>query len=307
MEQAGIIERSISPWALAVVIVPKKSAPGEPSRRRMCVDYRKINKLQPEVTKADGGKGCISLIPLPKIDELYAKLKGYKVFSSLDLRSGYYHIGLKDSAKPKSAFVLSSLGKYQFNRVPFGLAQTPAYFQKLINDVFKGCTFAMGYLDDIIIYSKSEKEHLEHLEEIFTRLKTAGLKLKLEKCCFFKKHIQYLGHLISADGIQPLPEKLESIAKMPAPKNPKEVKQFLGLVGYYRKFVPRFADISRVLTHLTKKGRGIQVDTRMQKLFPDPKGIPTTGTNTPIPQPPSQLHTLHRCIKIRLRRHIDTT
>ena len=148
---------------------------------------------------------------------------------------------------------MSSLGKYQFNRVPFGLAQAPAYFQKLINDVLKGCNFAMGYLDNIIIYSRSEKEHLEHLEEIFTRLKAAGLKLKLEKCCFFKKHIQYLRHLISADGIQPLPEKLESIAKMPAPKNPKEVKQFLGLVGYYRKFVPRFADISRVLTHLTKK------------------------------------------------------
>ena len=148
---------------------------------------------------------------------------------------------------------MSSLGKYQFNRVPFGLAQAPAYFQKLINDVLKGCNFVMGYLDDIIIYSRSEKEHLEHLEEIFIRLKAAGLKLKLEKCCFFKKHIQYLGHLISADSIQPLPEKLESIAKMPAPKNPKEVKQFLGLVSYYRKFIPRFADISRVLTHLTKK------------------------------------------------------
>ena len=253
LERAGIIERSISPWASPVVIVPKKSAPGELPRRRMCVDYQKINKLQPKVTKADSGKGCISLIPLSKIDELYAKLKGYKVFSSLDLRSGYYHIALKDSAKPKSAFVLSSLGKYQFNKVPFGLAQAPAYFQKLINGVLKGCNFAMGYLDNIIIYSRSEKEHLEHLEEIFTRLKTAGLKLNLEKCCFFKKHIQYLGHLISADGIQPLPEKLESIAKMPAPKNPKEVKQFLGVVGYYRKFVPRFADISRVLTHLTKK------------------------------------------------------
>ena len=98
---------------------PKKSAQGEPPRRRMCIDYRKINKLQPEVTNADGGKGCISLIPLPKIDELYAKLKGYKVFSSLDLRSGYYHIGLTETAIPKSAFVLSSLGKYQFNRVPF--------------------------------------------------------------------------------------------------------------------------------------------------------------------------------------------
>ena len=222
-------------------------------RRRMCIDYRRINKLKPEVTKADGGKGCISLIPLPKIDVLYAKLKGYKVFSSLDLRSGYYHIGLSDSAKPKSAFVLSSLGKYQFNRVPFGLAQAPAYFQKLINDILKGCNFAMGYLDNIIIYSRTEKEHLEHLEEIFDRLRAAGLKLKLEKCSFFKRHIQYLGHLISADGIQPLPEKLESIAKMPAPRNPKEVKQFLGLVGYYRKFVPSFVDISRVLTHLTKK------------------------------------------------------
>ena len=111
----------------------------------------------------------------------------------------------------------------------------------------------MGYLDDIIIYSRLEKEHLEHLGEIFTRLKAAGLKLKLEKCCFFKKHIQYLRHLISAEGIQPLPEKLEGISMMPAPKNPKEVKQFLGLVGYYRKFVPRFTDISRVLTHLTKK------------------------------------------------------
>ena len=122
LERAGIIERSISPWASPVVIVPKKSAPEEPSKRRMCMDYRRINKLQPEVTKADSGKGCISLIPLPKIDELYAKLKGYKVFSSLDLRSGYYHIVLSESAKPKSSFVLSSLGKYQFNRVPFRLA-----------------------------------------------------------------------------------------------------------------------------------------------------------------------------------------
>ena len=188
LERASIIERSISPWASPVVIVPKKSAPGKPLRRRMCVDYRRINKLQSEVTKADGGKGCISLIPLPKIDELYEKLKGFKVFSSLDLRPGYYHIGLSESAKPKSAFVLSLLGKYQFNRVPFEPAQAPAYFQKLINDVLRGCNFAIGYLDNIIIYSKNEKEHLEHLEEIFSPLKAAGLKLKLEKCCFFSKN-----------------------------------------------------------------------------------------------------------------------
>ena len=169
------------------MIVPKKSAPGEPPRGRMCVDYRKINKLQPEATNADGGKGCISLIPLPKIDELYAKLKEYKVFSSLDLRSGYYHIGLTETAKPKSAFILSSLGKYQFNRVPFGLAQAPAYFQKLINDVLRGCNFAMGYLDDIIIYCRSEKEHLEHLERNIYQTQSSRTQTQAREMLFLQK------------------------------------------------------------------------------------------------------------------------
>ena len=167
LERAGIITKSISPWASPVVIVPKKSAPGEPPQRRMCVDFRKLNNTQPEVQNMNGGKGCISLVPLPKIDELYAKLQGYKIFSTLDLCSGYYHIGLSDSAKPKTAFVVSGMGKYQFNRVPFGLAQMPAYFQRLINEVLTDCDFAMGYLDDIIIFSRTEEEHLEHLEIIF--------------------------------------------------------------------------------------------------------------------------------------------
>ena len=111
----------------------------------------------------------------------------------------------------------------------------------------------MAYLDDIIIFSNDEEEHLEHLRIIFQHLKEAGLKLKRSKCDFIKRHIQYLGHLISQDGIQPLPEKLESIRDMPAPRNPKEIKQFLGLAGYYRKFVPRFSDLSRPLTWLTHK------------------------------------------------------
>ena len=267
LERAGIITKSISPWASPVVIVPKKSAPGEPPQRRMCVDFRKLNKTQPEVHNMNGGKGCISLVPLPKIDELYAKLQGYKIFSTLDLHSGYYHIGLSHSAKPKTAFVISGMGKYEFNRVPFGLAQAPAHFQKLINKVLTDCNFAMGYLDDIIIFSKTEEEHLEHLETIFNRLREAGLKLKLQKCSFFKKHIQYLGHLISDEGIQPLLEKLESIAKMPIPKNAKQVKQFLGLVGYYRKFVPRFADISRILTKLTRKDQEFKWTPECDKCF----------------------------------------
>ena len=150
-----------------MVIVPKKSAPGEAPQRRICVDFRRLNKQLPEVKNMSGGKGCISLVPLPKIDGLCAKLQGYKVFSTLDLRSGYYHIGLSDSAKPKTAFVVSGMGKFEFNRVPSGLAQAPAYFQRLINEVLTDCNFAMGYLDDIFIFSKTEEKHLQHLEEIF--------------------------------------------------------------------------------------------------------------------------------------------
>ena len=143
------------------------------------------------------------------------------------------------------------MGKWQFKRTPFGLSQAPAYFQLLIDKVLMGCrSFVMGYLDNIIIFSKTEEEHLQHLEEIFVRLRKFGLKMKCEKCSFFKKHIQYLGHLVSEKGFEPLPEKLESIRKMPAPRTAKEVKQFLGLIGYYRKFVPCFADISRPLTKL---------------------------------------------------------
>ena len=157
-----MIDKSISAWASPVVIVPKISTPGEPPQRRMCVDFRRLNGKLPEVEKMTRGKGCISLVPLPKIDELYARLQGLKVFSTLDLRSGYYHIGLSKSAKPKTALVISGIGKYQFNRVIFGLAQAPAYFQTLINKVLSRLNFTMGYLDDIIIFSKTE-EHLNHL------------------------------------------------------------------------------------------------------------------------------------------------
>ena len=252
LEKAGVIERSLSPWASLVIVVPKKSAPDEPPRRRLCVDYRKVNALQQEVKRTDRGTGCLSLYPLPKIDEMFAKLKGARCFSTIDLRSGYYHIGLTRESRAKSAFVVP-MGKWEFKQTPFGLSQAPAYFQLLIDKVLMGCgKFAMGYLDDIIIFSNNEVEHLHHIEEIFNRLERFGLKMKREKCDFFKRHIQYLGHLIAEDGFTPLPKKLESIRNMPRPKTPKEVKQFLGLIGYYRKFVPRFSDIARSLTNLTR-------------------------------------------------------
>ena len=177
---------------------------------------------------------------------MYAKLKGAKFFSTIDLRSGYYHIALGKDLRAKTAFVMP-FGKYEYLQVPFGLAQAPAFFQHLMNKVLDNCPFAMTYLDDIIIFSDTEEEHLAHIKEIFKRLKAADLKMKRSKCHFFKKHIHYLGHLISADSIQPLKDELDTIHDMPAPCNSKEVKQFLGLAGYYRKFVPRFADLSRPL------------------------------------------------------------
>ena len=267
LEKSGVIERSLSRWASPVIVVPKKSAPDEPPRRRLCVDYRKVNALQPEVKRTDKGTGCLSLYPLPKIDEMFSKLGGARIFSTIDLRSGYYHIGLTRESRAKSAFVVP-MGKWQFKRTPFGLSQAPAYFQLLIDQVLMGCSgFAMGYLDDIIIFSKTEEEHLQHLEEIFIRLRKFGLKMKREKCSFFKKHIQYLGHLVSERGFEPLPEKLESIRKMPAPRTAKEVKQFLGLIGYYRKFVPRFADISRPLTKLTRHNVVFEWTEQCSKAF----------------------------------------
>ena len=250
LECAGVIEKSLSPWASLVVIVPKKSGPGEPPKRRMCVDYCHINALQTEVDSSS--RGCMSLYPLPKIDEMFAKLHGAKIFTTLDLHSGYYHIGLTDAAKPKTAFITPH-SKWHFNMVPFGLAQAPSYFQQLMNQVLQGLDFAIAYLDDIMIFSNNELEHLQHLETVFKRLQNVGLKLKESKCDFFRSQIHYLGHMLLADGIQPLPEKLDSITNMPAPENQTEVKQFLGLVGYYHKFIPHFLDISRPLSELMRK------------------------------------------------------
>ena len=245
---------------------PQKSAPREPPKRRLCIDFRKVNEIQQEVITAGKTKGQISLHPLPKIDEMYVKLKGAKVFSTIDLRSGYHHIALGKNSRAKTTFVMP-FGKYEFLMVSFGLAQAPAYFQLLMNKVLDGLDFAMTYLDDIIIFNSNELEHLEHLEEVFHRLRKADLKMKCSKCDFFKSKIHYLGHLLSAEGIRPLPNKLDCIRNMPAPKDMKEIKQFLGLMGYYRKFVPRFADISRPLTTLTKKGMKFEWTPACQRSF----------------------------------------
>ena len=151
LEIAGVIVRSISPWASPIVIVPKRTAPGEPPKRRLCMDYRRVYSLLPPVKKAfSKAKGVLRLVPLPKIDEIYAQLKGSKIYSTFDMRSGYYHMVLSEESRPKTTFV-SSFGKWEFKRCPFGLAQAPAYFQRLVNEVLSGLTFGFGYLDDILV------------------------------------------------------------------------------------------------------------------------------------------------------------
>ena len=256
LEKAGIIAKSVSPWASPIVIVPKKTAPGEPPRRRMCVDYRMLNQLLPKVDKAHSkAKGVLTLVPLPKIDEIYAKLEGSTIYSTFDMRSGYYHLELSQESQPKSAFVVGGPkgGKWEFKRCPFGLTQAPAYFQMLVNKVLEGLDFTFGYLVDILIFSKNMEEHLQHVRILFERLRQADLKLTKRKCNFLKAHVQYLGHYISGQGLEPVPEKLESLQNMPPPTDLTETRKFLGFVGYYRKFIPKYSDIARPLTNLTRK------------------------------------------------------
>ena len=170
LEKAEVITRSASPWASPIVIVPKKTKPGEPPRRRLCVDYRALNNLLPTVHKVGSkAKGVLTLVSLPKKDEIYAKLRGSFIFSTFDMRSGYHHVALSPESQPKSAFVIGGPHgrKFEFKVCPFGLAQAPAYFQRLVDEVLRGLPFAFGYLDDIFIFSPNVKTHLEHIKILF--------------------------------------------------------------------------------------------------------------------------------------------
>ena len=173
---------------------------------------------------------------MPKVEDIFSKLNGAKYFSTLDLRAGYHHIPLEKSLIPKTAFN-SPFAKYEYVNIPFGLAQAPAYFQELMTRIVKDFDFAIACLDDIIIFSKTAEEHLSHIRKVFGKLRSAKLSMKLSKCHFFYKEIQYLGHILNTKGICPLPSKIQAIQKMHPPTTPKQVHAFLGLVGYYRKFI----------------------------------------------------------------------
>ena len=233
--EASVIRNSHSSWSAPITVVPKGDG-----GKRLVIDYRALNKVTRKF-----------VWPMPKVEDIFSQLNGAKYFSTLDLRAGYHHIGLTTDSIPKTAFT-SPFGKYEYVKVPFGLAQALAYFQELMTGVLKDLPFSMAYLDDIITYSSTPEEHLEHIKTVFEKLPHLKLSMKLSKCHFFSKEIQYLGHILGIEEIKPVPAKTEAIKAMHPPVNPKQVCAFLGLVGYYRKFIKNFAKIAKLLTMLTR-------------------------------------------------------
>ena len=232
--EAGVIRNSHSSWLAPIIVVPKGDG-----GKCLIIDYRALNKVTRKF-----------VWPMPKVEDIFSQLNGAKYFSILDLKAGYHHTRLTADSIPKTAFT-SPFGKYEYVKVPFGLAQAQAYFQELMTGVLKDLPFAMAYLDDIIIHSSTPEEHLQHIKTVFEKLCHAKLSMKLSKCHFFTKEIQYLRHILGMEGIRPVPAKTEAMKAMHPPVNPKQVRAFLGLVGYYRKFIKNFAKIAKPLTVLT--------------------------------------------------------
>ena len=254
LEDARCISKSLSDWASLICIMKKKPDPSQPDKPQlcMCIDYRKVNQYLITTHNNSNGK-IVSTFPLPKIQELLSHMNKCKYFSSLDLHCGYYCISLTEDAKKKTASMTAD-GKYQWNVVPFGLASTVSTFQYLISTVLTGLNnFAFTYLDNILVFSEMYEDHLHHQNVVFEKFQKIGLKIKLSKCQFFKSHLHYLGHRISANGLEPLPKKLEAIKNLAPARNVDEAHHILGLLGYYRSFIPTFADITLPITNLLKK------------------------------------------------------
>ena len=223
----------------------------------MVIDYRQLNKriITSRTPDRDGKVGkVISNYPLQIIESLLARLEGCKYFSILDLRSGYHHIGLSEQSKPLTAFTTHS-GKFQWNVLPFGIGIGVQTFSFVINKAIGHCSnFAANYLGDIIVFSRTAEDHMEHLEKIFETLQVADIKIKVSKCEFFKKHVSYLGFLIGETGIHCDRSKVEAISKIAMPTSIEEVFQFNGMCSYYRKFILHYSDISKCFNDMTRKG-----------------------------------------------------
>lgn len=236
MLQAGAIRNSESPFSSNVVIVRKKDG-----TIRFCVDFRKLNNRTVKDAYA-----------IPRIEDSLHLLAGARYFSKLDLRSGYWQVEVSEDDKHKTAFQVGTLGFYEFNRMPFGLCNAPATFQRLMERCMGDMNLrdCLIYLDDIVVFSCTFDEHIERLQAVFQRLKDNNLKLRASKCDFFKREITYLGHVVSERGIHTDPAKTDSVKTWPVPKTTNDVRIFLGFTGYYRKFIKGYAAIVRPLNDL---------------------------------------------------------
>lgn len=236
MEEAGIIEPSRSEWAFPIVVVRKKSGD-----IRICIDYRKLNK----VTQGDA-------YPMPRIDDILDSLGQAKYLTTLDLAKGYWQVPVDPKDRVKTAFV-SPRGLYQFKVMPFGLCGAPATFQRLMDRVTKDLNYVNAYLDDLVIFSETWTDHLDHVVTTLKRLREAGLTINLKKCRFGAQECTYLGHKIGNGTTRPESAKVEEIARYPVPTTKKGVRTYLGLTGYYRRFIANYSTIAKPLTDLTKK------------------------------------------------------
>ncbi|KAA0040547.1 pol protein [Cucumis melo var. makuwa] len=235
----GFIRPSVSPWGAPVLFVKKKDG-----SMRLCIDYRELNKVTVK-----------NRYPLPRIDDLFDQLQGATVFSKIDLRSGYHQLRIRDGDIPKTAF-RSRYGHYEFVVMSFGLTNAPAVFMDLMNRVFKDFldSFVIVFIDDILIYSKTEAEHEEHLHQVLETLRANNLYAKFSKCEFWLRKVTFLGHVVSSEGVSVDPAKIEAVTNWPRPSTVSEIQSFLGLAGYYRRFVEDFSRIASPLTQLTRKG-----------------------------------------------------
>ena len=254
MEKHGIIKPSNSEWHSPVVLVRKKN-----NTFRFACDYRALNKITVPMS-----------FPLPRLESVFDALgeANANYFTSLDLMSGFWQMELDEESREKAAFI-TQRGVYEWTRMPFGLTNAPISFQTLMSRVLRGLNWksVLVYVDDVLIFSKSFDEHLQHLEQVFQRLKQANLKLQPEKCHFAVRKLKFLGHVISRDGIEVDPEKTQAVSQVPIPKTQKQIRSFLGMANYYRRFIKDFSTIASPLNSLLQKDKRFQWDEQCQKAF----------------------------------------
>ena len=262
MLKKGVIEPSSSPWAAPAILVPKKSTDGRP-KYRFCVDFRALNKI----TQFDN-------YPLPIFEETVSTLHGSQYFSVIDLYSGFWQIKLADEDKMKTAFTVPG-GSYNFLKLPFGLSNSPASFQRLMDVVLRDLIGNELYvfIDDVIVFSNTIEEHAARLEHVLQRFAKANLQLQPGKCVFAQPQVEYLGYIVSRGGISASPDKTKAVRNYPTPVNVKEVRSFLGLASFYRRLVPQFAQIAKPLTELLRKDAQFKWNEPQQSAFVNLKTV----------------------------------